>query len=250
MVIDDKIYSIYLCRNKINSKVYVGFSVNVKSRISVHLSSYKEGDTKFYRAMRKHGENNFYWEIIYQSKDRDHCLKVMEPFFIEEYDSYYNGYNSTKGGDGAFGVVISEDGRRRISEGNKKPKKGNPGKWRRERTKEDDDHLRRIQKLVTLRSPQKSEKISKALRGKPKSEEHVLAMKNRPQDVTLLVCPYCGKEGDYKNMKRWHMDNCKNNPDYVDRIKMVTCNVCGFSTKESPNFYRNHNDYCRGCPDT
>jgi hypothetical protein len=48
-----------------------------------------------------------------------------------------------------------------------------------------------------------------AMLGKPKSESHIAAMKFRPQDTIMLTCPHCSKSGDYKNMKRWHMDNCK-----------------------------------------
>ena len=53
------------------------------------------------------------------------------------------------------------------------------------------------------------EKMRLAQLGKPKSAEHILAMRNRPQDTAKLICPHCGKKGDYKNMKRWHMDRCK-----------------------------------------
>lgn len=53
------------------------------------------------------------------------------------------------------------------------------------------------------------EKVSKSLTGKKKSKSHVENMKKRPQDCITLICPHCGKVGDYKNMKRWHMDNCK-----------------------------------------
>ena len=53
------------------------------------------------------------------------------------------------------------------------------------------------------------EKMRLAQLGKPKSPEHIHSMRNRPQDTTSLTCPHCNKEGDYKNMKRWHMSNCK-----------------------------------------
>lgn len=52
-------------------------------------------------------------------------------------------------------------------------------------------------------------KMQLAHTGVPKSPEHIVNMRNRPQDTMRLTCPHCSKEGDYKNMKRWHMDNCK-----------------------------------------
>ena len=53
------------------------------------------------------------------------------------------------------------------------------------------------------------EKMRLAQLGKSKSPEHIANMRNRPQDTMRLICPHCDKEGDYKNMKRWHMDKCK-----------------------------------------
>lgn len=58
-------------------------------------------------------------------------------------------------------------------------------------------------------TPEAIEKMRQAQLGKPKSPEHIANMRNRPQDTKSLTCPHCGKTGDYKNMKRWHMDRCK-----------------------------------------
>jgi hypothetical protein len=58
----------------------------------------------------KYGWHNFQWEVIYQSYDYEHCLKTMENYFINEYNSFVAGYNSTLGGKGTLGVkkIISE----------------------------------------------------------------------------------------------------------------------------------------------
>lgn len=238
----DKICSIYRCTNILNGKVYIGFTTDLKKRISVHLSSSKKEDTKFYRAIRKYGKDNFVWEVIYQSLDFDHCLNIMEGYFITLYDSYKRGYNSTTGGDGAKGMVLSEEARRRISEGNKVPK---PGSGVYERTDEHRRILAESRKLVPPMSEESRLAISKRLKGKPKTPQHLEAMSRRWQDNTTVKCPYCSKEGDYKNMKRWHFDKCKCNPSYVDTTKEVVCEHCGFSAKESPNFYKNHGTHCR-----
>ena len=39
----------------------------------------------------------------------------MEPYFIEYYDSYYKGYNSTLGGDGGCGRICSDETRIKLS---------------------------------------------------------------------------------------------------------------------------------------
>ena len=58
---------------------------------------------------------------------------------------------------------------------------------------------------------------SQQRKGVPKSEEHRKktsdAMSNNPNNVFnhTVRCPYCGKEGQKPNMKRWHFNNCKVN---------------------------------------
>jgi group I intron endonuclease len=105
------IYSIYKATNKINGKCYIGFDSNWPNRKSYHKSFYKKQNYKFYLAIRKHGFDNFQWELLYQSKDVEHTLNVMENYFIIEYDSYNKGYNSTLGGDGVLGIVAWNKGK-------------------------------------------------------------------------------------------------------------------------------------------
>jgi predicted GIY-YIG superfamily endonuclease len=102
------IYTIYQITNTTNNKCYVGFDSKFPRRINEHKTSsfnpeHKDYNLPIHRAIRKYGWDNFIWAAIYQSVDRDHTLKTMEPHFIKEYDSYQTGYNATKGGDGTFG---------------------------------------------------------------------------------------------------------------------------------------------------
>lgn len=98
------IYTIYKATNKTNGKCYIGFDSNWPNRIKNHSHKYKKTNTKFYDSIKKHGWENFVWEVIYQSKDLDHCLNKMETHFICEYRTYHgfsdcNGYNMTLGGE-------------------------------------------------------------------------------------------------------------------------------------------------------
>ena len=203
-----------------NDKVYIGFTSRWPNRISGHDYDrrYNKSDNKaFYNAIKKYGWDNFVWEAIYQSKDYEHTLKVMESHFINEYRSWVgfensNGYNITKGGEGATGykrtpelieshrkqMTGRKQTREHIEKRMTKLRDGSHVSWSRGKTKDTDPILAEV-----------SKKISEKLTGKPKSEEHKKAMRNRPQDTARLTCPHCAKEGDYKNMKRWHMDNCK-----------------------------------------
>jgi group I intron endonuclease len=119
------IYSIYKVVNTINGKVYIGFDSNWPQRKKRHLkdSSYKKSvgyNDIFHKAIRKYGKENFEWQIIYQSKDGQNCLKEMEPHFIKEHNSYIyfnnsNGYNMTLGGDGVLGLKKSEESKLKTS---------------------------------------------------------------------------------------------------------------------------------------
>lgn len=112
------------------------------------------------------------------------------------------------------------------------------------------EHKDKISKTTTGRPSPKPEgfgaKISKALKGIPKSEEHNKhnseAHKGKPahnknvpmkeeQKVKLRkpkseqakvnmrkpksrsICPHCGIEGGSNNMQKYHFDNCKQNPN-------------------------------------
>ncbi len=113
------IYSIYKITNKINHKVYIGFDSKWPNRLYRHFyisKSKKSKHNSLHKAIIKYGWENFLVELIYQSPERNHTLKIMEPFFINEYNSYHNGYNQTKGGEGTFGKKVSKQNRDKLSE--------------------------------------------------------------------------------------------------------------------------------------
>ena len=207
------IHTIYKFVNQINGKVYIGFDSKWPNRVTVHKSASKKQDSKFYRAIRKYGWDNFIPEIIYQSTDKEHTLNVMERFFIQQYDSFNNGYNSTLGGDGTFGLILSDDAKRRISEGNKVPKPHTI-----EHNKKISNALRGKKKGPMNENTR--QKISNANKGvsKPMSEEHKKALKCHINNSTKVSCPHCDKIGQLTNMKRWHFDNCKSKTTNSDNI--------------------------------
>lgn len=92
---------VYKVTNKVNNKSYIGWCVDFKERKARHLNAVKRGvETHFYNAIRKYGEANFDWVIVYENlQSVDEC-KLKEKELIKKYDSYDNGYNSTLGGDG------------------------------------------------------------------------------------------------------------------------------------------------------
>ena len=70
-------------------------------------------DTKFYRAIRKYGKENFYIENILslEAKTKEELKEFLndkEKYFIKIFNSKNNGYNSTYGGDGVLGLKHRE----------------------------------------------------------------------------------------------------------------------------------------------
>lgn len=90
---------IYKISNKINSKVYIGkTSTTILNRWYHHKNDYKKYDWHLYRAMRKYGIENFFIEEV--EKCPDDILNEREKYWINFYNSFIEGYNSTEGGEG------------------------------------------------------------------------------------------------------------------------------------------------------
>jgi group I intron endonuclease len=113
------IYSIYKIVNKVNGKVYIGYTNNFNRRKSCHIHLSKSSSNLIHKSIKKYGKDNFDWEIIYQSKHKSHTLKAMESHFIQEYNSLSpSGYNICPGGGG--GISYEKTRQRMV--------KSNPGK--------------------------------------------------------------------------------------------------------------------------
>ena len=89
---------IYSYKNKTNGKRYIGQTINPQQRKSAHISDSTHIDTKFYRAVRKYGWDNFEYEILAESEDRNE-LDKLEVDFIKSFNSIENGYNIRSGGE-------------------------------------------------------------------------------------------------------------------------------------------------------
>lgn len=86
---------IYKITCKVNNKVYIGQTCeDINKRFRRHMGYQSlEHDTKFYRAVRKYGKENFYIEQI-DSADTQEELDDKEIYWINYYDSAQNGYNT------------------------------------------------------------------------------------------------------------------------------------------------------------
>lgn len=95
---------IYKITNDVNNFVYVGFtSSSIEQRWRFHVRDHKDvSDTRpLYVAMRDIGIEHFSISVIDAHDDDEYCLRVLEPHYIKENNSFENGYNASKGGDGS-----------------------------------------------------------------------------------------------------------------------------------------------------
>lgn len=104
-----------------NNKVYIGItSKSLKRRISQHKSNAKKNSPyKFHRAMNKYGFDSIDWEILNITTTWEETQK-LEKSYIQQLDTFKNGYNMTLGGDGQLGNTFkhTEEAKKKISENN------------------------------------------------------------------------------------------------------------------------------------
>lgn len=117
---------IYCIKNNINNKCYIGQSINLRTRLYGH---YRNGvdpenlSAPLYRAISKYGIENFSLKILWSLHENSilstkHIKVILDSFevhYIEKYNSYNNGYNQTKGGDGGIlGYKMTDEQKEKI----------------------------------------------------------------------------------------------------------------------------------------
>ncbi len=105
-------FYIYILKNKINGKIYVGETGNPKRRYKDHIktatskgSFAKVKRQLIHRAIAKYGESNFEFSIIDQFATEQEAF-IAEIKYIKKFKSKNRkfGYNLTIGGDGVGGL--------------------------------------------------------------------------------------------------------------------------------------------------
>lgn len=90
-------YTIYMHRNKINKKVYIGITKQKCEDRWRHDGLGYQNQIKFFRAILKYGWDNFEHLILFENlSELEASQKERELIIL--YDSYNNGYNADLGG--------------------------------------------------------------------------------------------------------------------------------------------------------
>ena len=110
---------IYKITNLVNNKTYIGQHKYNKTPYDSYMSSGKI----LIKAQNKYGIENFKKDILVFNISKKEHIDLLEKTFIaaeREKIGIENCYNITDGGGGTAGVKVSEEQKRRISEGQKK----------------------------------------------------------------------------------------------------------------------------------
>lgn len=95
-------FYVYKIINKINKKFYIGQTTgSIQERLQEHINSaitYRL-DTPLARAIRKHGSDNFYVELIDVATTKED-LNQKEICWIKTLNAIRDGYNASEGGEG------------------------------------------------------------------------------------------------------------------------------------------------------
>lgn len=117
---------IYIFRNILNNKYYVGQAIRIRKRLISHIGNYKNSryDNPLYRAFSKYGLENFEYNILKELEGTDYKeikeqLDILETDYIQQYNSYGNaGYNQTLGADGGvLGYKFTEEQKEKNRQG-------------------------------------------------------------------------------------------------------------------------------------
>jgi len=214
---EKNIASIYLIKNNINGKIYIGFDISYPKRLKQHYNDSKRGkESPLCEDVRKYGWENFSKELLYQSWDIEHCLKVMENHFILEYNSFVDGYNRTLGGNGSLQSPRpkSEEWKKKHSQ---RMKEKNPRKGYKFSLEDKTKHSKKMKEFYEKNPDKILNGEKNPMYGKKHSQEwrkkHSEAMKKNQNSVKSMVvkrpCKKCGFVTTLGNLARYHDDKCK-----------------------------------------
>ena len=114
-------------------KYYIGQTVlTMEQRACKDGSGYCWKDpscnSKFARSIRKWGWDAFEGRVLEEVYEED--LDELEKFYIEQFDSYKNGYNTTLGGDGTRGLnPFANKTEEEMKESKEKMSKASKNRW-------------------------------------------------------------------------------------------------------------------------
>lgn len=229
-----KCAGIYCIKNTINNKCYIGQSIKLHKRLKAHWNNWNNpmySHIALYRAIKKYGIDKFEVSILETFHDSlEYRVKLkldeLEKKYIQEYDSYNNGYNSTLGGDGGvLGYIHPDNIKERIK---------NKVQEYLGRLKEDPENWIKAKNIETniVIIGKSSAELSKLINVPIYSINKCL---NKKQLFSNKVWIFSKYEDEFPNAPQY------NSEEYLERIK---CQFKELSNKEDIIDYIKNNPYC------
>lgn len=185
-------YTIYMHKNKLNGKIYIGQTSQEPRKRWDNGRGYTDC-SRFYNAILKYGWDNFEHIILYQNLSQEEA-NILEEKLIKQYNTQNDnfGYNIKAGGANRH---HSEETKRKIGNANKVSLKGK--KWT--------EHQRKIiSKMFTgegnpfygkHHSEETRKKISKNRKGKCTGSEHWLYGQHHSQQSLEKISEHRKSKG-------------------------------------------------------
>ena len=164
-----KRYCVYKHTNTINNKCYIGITSQQPNKRWLNGYGYSKAQPKFYNAIQKYGWEKFTHEILFENLTLEEANN-KEIELIAFYNSCEAGYNTSTGGNGNPGHVVTPEMRKQMSLAHIGQVSWTKCKPLTE-THKHNLSLAHIGKSTGKCSEETKVKISKALKNKPKSEE-------------------------------------------------------------------------------
>ena len=115
---------IYIIKNNIDDRVYIGSSINLKKRFYAHINSLRNKNhhnTKLQNFVNKYGLNVLLFEIICNCSK--HELIKLEQFYIDKFNAYIKGFNCSPTAGNILNFKMSNESKMKISKALKKHKR-------------------------------------------------------------------------------------------------------------------------------
>lgn len=187
---------IYAIENKLNKKLYIGSSINVRTRKNNHftdLRNKRHSSSHLQNAFNKYGEGTFIFKVLEYVDIEE--LEVAEEKWISKLQAHNRsyGYNSRISVTNNRGLRHSEETKKKISENRKG--KGKHKYYITEETKKLKQELiksQNIQQFRTIETEKKRlERLRESILGKPISNEHkeCISIKNTGSNNEWLSYP-------------------------------------------------------------
>lgn len=111
---------VYLLRNRLNGKCYVGQTCDFDRRMAEHEYEAKSGSSfKIHQAIRKYGMENFDTKVLHSCQGEEQVvleeLNSLEIYYIRKFNSFVDGYNMTEGSRGSLGLHHTAEARQKIA---------------------------------------------------------------------------------------------------------------------------------------